>query len=205
MSSPAASASIADPRRRVLEAAATVLCAHSGASLADVAAAAGIGRTTLHRLFPTRHDLLYALADDALVRVEAAVDGALPTVTEAVEVSLRRLAEAVLPLADEMRFLDIGAGVWDLPEMVERWYDVNRPVEDLVRAAKQSGELRLDLPTAWVVDLFVAAVFAASNGVTDGRIARRDAVELVVDAILSGIAAPASSPTAAGTQAAAQT
>ncbi len=198
MSSPALSATPTDPRRHVLETAATVLCSHSGASLADVAAAAGIGRTSLHRLFPTRHDLLYALADDALVRVEAAVDGALPPGPEPVAQSLRRLAEAVLPLADEMRFLDIGAGVWDLPEMVERWYDISRPVEDVVRAAKDAGELRLDLPTAWAVDLFVAAIFAASNGVADGRIARRDAVDLVVDAILRGIGVPAPSPARPG-------
>ncbi len=190
MSSSLLSTPIVDPRRHVLDAAATVLCSHSGASLAEVAAAAGIGRTSLHRLFPTRHDLLYALADDALIRVEAAVDGALPPGPEPVEESLRRLVEAVLPLADEMRFLDIGAGVWDLPEMVERWYDISRPVEEVVRTAKEAGELRADLPTAWAVDLFVAAIFAASNGVADGRIARRDAVDLVVDAILRGIAAP---------------
>jgi TetR/AcrR family transcriptional regulator, repressor for lfrA len=177
-------------RRRLLDTAAGVLCANSGASLTDVAEAAGVGRTTLHRHFPTRHALLYALADDALVRVEEAVGKALVGADEPVESSFTRLAEAVLPLADELRFLDIGAGVWDLPEMVERWYDLSRPVEDLVRRAKDSGALRLDLPTAWVVDLFVGAVFAASSGVSDGRIARRDAVELVVDSVLHGIVTP---------------
>jgi AcrR family transcriptional regulator len=178
-------------RRRLLETAATTLCKDSGASLTEVAAAAGVGRTTLHRYFPTRHDLLYALADDALIRVEEAVSKALPGSDEPVEATFTRLAEAVLPLADELRFLDVGAGVWDLPEMVERWYDLSRPVEDLVRRAKAAGALRLDLSTAWVVDLFVAALFAASNGIEDGRIARRDAVELVVDSVLHGITAPA--------------
>ena len=72
-------------RRRLLETAATLLCKDSGASLAEVAAAAGIGRTTLHRYFPSRHDLLYALADDALIRVEEAVSKALPGSDEPVE------------------------------------------------------------------------------------------------------------------------
>lgn len=175
-------------RRRLLDTAAGLLCKHSGASLADVAGAADVGRTTLHRYFPTRHDLLYALADDSLLRVEAAVNNAHPEADEPVSVVLTRVATAVLPLATELRFLDIGADVWDLPEMVERWYDVSRPVEDLVRRAKTSGELRLDLPTAWVVDLFVGALWSAAGGIDDGRIARRDAIELVVDTVLHGVA-----------------
>lgn len=181
----------ADPaRRRLLDAAATLLSKDSGASLAEVATAAGVGRTTLHRYFPSRHDLLYALAEDALERVEAAVTAARPEADEPIDVVLTRVATAVLPLADELRFLDVGAAVWDLPEMVERWYDLSRPVDDLVRRAKAKGELRLDLPTAWVVDLFVAAIWAASNGISDGRIARRDAIELVIDTVLHGIVAP---------------
>ncbi len=179
-------------RRRLLDAAATLLCKNSGASLSEVATAAGIGRTTLHRYFPTRHALLYALAEDALERVEEAVGQALPGGDESVEVSFTRLAEAVLPLASELRFLDLGAGVWDLPEMVERWYDIGRPVEDLVRRAKDDGALRLDLPSAWIVDLFVGAIFSAAGGIDDGRIARRDSVELVVDSVLHGIINPRS-------------
>ena len=175
-------------RRRLLDTAAGLLCKHSGASLADVADAAGVGRTTLHRYFPTRHDLLYALADDALLRVEAAVADAHPDADEPIAVVLTRVATAVLPLATELRFLDIGADVWDLPEMVERWYDLSRPVEDLVRRAKANGELRLDLPTAWVVDLFVGTIWSASSGIDDGRIARRDAIELVVESVLHGVA-----------------
>ena len=175
-------------RRRLLDTAAGLLCKHSGASLADVADAAGVGRTTLHRYFPTRHDLLYALADDALLRVEAAVADAHPDADEPIAVDLTRVATAVLPLATELRFLDIGADVWDLPEMVERWYDLSRPVEDLVRRAKANGELRLDLPTAWVVDLFVGTIWSASSGIDDGRIARRDAIELVVESVLHGVA-----------------
>lgn len=177
-------------RRRVLDTAAGLLCKHSGASLSDVSDAAGVGRTTLHRYFPTRHDLLYALAEDALERVQAAVTDARPEADEPVDVVLTRVATAVLPLATEMRFLDIGADVWDLPEMVERWYDVSRPIEDLVGRAKAHGEIRLDIPTAWIVDLFTGAIWSASSGIDDGRIARRDAIELVVDTVLHGIVAP---------------
>jgi AcrR family transcriptional regulator len=180
-------------RRAILDTAAAVLGRHSGASLADIASAAGVGRTTVHRHFATRTDLLHALAMDSLERVEQALTAARPDADEPLAVIVERVATALLPLADEMHFLGAGAQVWDLPDLVERWYDVSRPLEDTVRRAQRTGEVRPDLPVAWVVDLFVAAVFAASDGITDGRIARRDAVPLVVGTLLDGVS------TAAGT------
>jgi AcrR family transcriptional regulator len=174
-------------RRRLLDTAAAVLGRHSGASLADIAAAAGVGRTTVHRHFATRTDLLHALAMDALQRVERAVTAARTDADEPLAAILQRVATALLPLADEMHFLGAGAEVWDLPDLVERWYDVSRPLEHTVRRAQHTGEVRPDLPVAWVVDLFLAAVFAASDGIIDGRIARRDAVTLVVGTVLDGV------------------
>ncbi len=177
-------------RRRVLDAAAALLGKDSGASLAEVAAAAHVGRTTVHRAFPTRQDLLRALALDAMDRVERAVGEALAAHPgDAPEPVLTRVADRLVPLADELRFLDLGAEIWDLPDLLERWYDLTRPMEDLVRRWQRSGALRPDLPVAWVVDLFVASVFAAASGVADGRVARRDVVGLVVDTLLHGAAA----------------
>ncbi len=44
-------------RREIISAAASVLAAEQGASMAEVAAAAGIARATLYRYFPTRETL----------------------------------------------------------------------------------------------------------------------------------------------------
>ena len=48
-------------RDEILEAAAGVLAGSDGASMGDVAAAAGISRGTLYRYFPNRESLLLAL------------------------------------------------------------------------------------------------------------------------------------------------
>ncbi|HUW15956.1 MAG TPA: TetR family transcriptional regulator, partial [Actinomycetes bacterium] len=52
-------------RRAVLDAAARLFGKNSTASLSDVAAAAGVGRTTVHRCFATREELVRALVEDA--------------------------------------------------------------------------------------------------------------------------------------------
>ena len=53
-----------------------VFIAEPGASLGDVAAAAGMSRTTLHARFPTRQALLVALAMEAMDLIAAAYDQA---------------------------------------------------------------------------------------------------------------------------------
>ena len=176
--------------RHLLDTAAEVLCRDSGASLASVASAAGVSRTTLHRHYATRQDLLSALAHDALDRVASAVESSVLVEGSTADV-LTAVATALLPLADELRFLNLGASVWNLPELVERWYDVAEPLEAVVRAGQDNGTLRTDLPRAWIVDVFTGTVRAASDGIRDGRIARRDAVSLVVETALNGTGARA--------------
>lgn len=55
-----------------MDAAVQALMVSPGASLAEVAAAAGVSRTTLHSRFATRQDLLAALAHDAMDLIERA-------------------------------------------------------------------------------------------------------------------------------------
>ena len=71
--------------RPLLDIAATVLVSDPAASLAEVAEAAGIGRTTLHKYYATREDLVRAVGHRAIDLWEQAVatlngpDGGLRT------------------------------------------------------------------------------------------------------------------------------
>ena len=60
-------------RQAILAAAVTVFARDPSAALGEVAAAAGVGRTTLHRYFPERSDLLSALVVHVLEQVAAAM------------------------------------------------------------------------------------------------------------------------------------
>ena len=88
----------------ILEAAFELLASNPGASLADIATRAGVGRATLHRYFSSRDDLLLALAKAAMREMDDAVAAACadcPTHSDA----LYRSLEALVPLGDRYRFL----------------------------------------------------------------------------------------------------
>jgi AcrR family transcriptional regulator len=88
----------------LLDAAGELLAINPTASLADIAAHAGIGKATLHRYFASRDDLIRALAMRSLMLVEAAIIVARldeGSFTDA----FRRLVEGLIPLADKFYFL----------------------------------------------------------------------------------------------------
>ena len=176
-------------RPDLLDTAAAVLTADPTASLAEIAAAAGMGRTTLHRIFPTREVLLHALAVHAMERLSAAVEAAEPGTGSAPEV-LRRFARAVVPLAAELRFLEAGPAVWDLPEMRSGWYEVSATLEEVVDRGKRDGDLRPDVDTVLLVEVMVGAIWAVGEALRDGRIATEGAGDAVADLVLAGAAVP---------------
>jgi serine phosphatase RsbU (regulator of sigma subunit) len=66
-------------RERILDAAERMLEQSPSATLVDIAAAAGVARSTLHRRFASRDDLIAALGERPHDRDPSSVPGALPT------------------------------------------------------------------------------------------------------------------------------
>ena len=180
----------AEPVRDVvLRAAAALLATDSGASLAEIAAAAGVGRTTVHRVFPTRGDLLTALALEAVERLTSALGAARLDDGPATDV-LARVVEEVLPLSDELAFLDSGPEVWDLPQMRDAWWSVTASLDTLVQRGQLEGDIRGDIPAEVVVEAFTGILLGVWNGVRDGRVAPATATRHVVTLTLAGIVPP---------------
>src|SRR6185312_1164151 len=86
--------------RPLLDVAAAVLVANPGASLAEVAEAAGVGRTTLHKHYATRDDLLRAVAHRALDLWDDAVTGVVDAGGD-----LAALVAAMVPIGPQLAFL----------------------------------------------------------------------------------------------------
>jgi AcrR family transcriptional regulator len=173
-------------RTRILAAAGPLLVRAPRSSLADVAAAAGVGRTTVHRCFATRDALLDALAVTAVDRIEEAVHTSALEEGTAVE-ALQRLVAGLLGIADTFAFAST-AQAWALPELEATWGDLDRRLCTLVDRGKASGEFRADLPTTFVVDALAGLLDAAGTSVADGRTARRNAPHDVLALLLHGLA-----------------
>ena len=156
-------------RQAILAAAVTVFARDPSASLGEVAAAAGVGRTTLHRYFAERSDLLSALAIHLLEAVAAAMERAAPTLGPAPE-ALGRVCREYFELGDVLTVLfnepsGIGADVGTQEECGAR---PRLPSADRARAGR--GQHRPGAH-AGVVAVHVVGV-AVHRVVADARAVR---------------------------------
>ena len=172
----------------LLEVASRVLLVSPGASLGEVAAKAGVSRTTLHSRFATRQDLLVALAHDAMDLVERAYAAA--RLDEGpVREALGRVVQGTVPLGPRIAFLLRERSLDDDAELNARYAVLDQPLTDLVERGRANGELRADLPAWWLVASILGTVYTAWEAIADGRLAPRDAPDLVLTSMLQGVAA----------------
>src|SRR5437764_106725 len=89
--------------RAILEAAERVLAEDAGASMEQIAEAAGLTRITVHRRFANRQALLEALSISAMQQLLDAIEDARPTSAPAL-VALYRVTANVLRVKGVWRF-----------------------------------------------------------------------------------------------------
>ncbi len=172
----------------LLQTATEVLVADPTASLGDVARAAGMGRTSLHKLYPTRHALLVALAKDGLDLLEQTYrDVELDVPGPEVASALKRLVTALIPLGPRLEFLLRERSLEVESELISRLDDLDAPVRTLVRRAQDEGVLVGDLPVDWVVASVNALVYTAWDLIASGRIAPVAAPGMVMRTLGTGI------------------
>ena len=142
----------------ILDAAAHVFSEQgTAASLADVAAAAGVSRATLYRYYPNREALLKALAAYALTELASRLTDAgleRTTVKEAIE----RLARAIVAVGDRYAVL---AGEQCSPDEADAERLVGAPMRAVFERGIASGLIRQDLPADVLLELFSGTLLAA--------------------------------------------
>ena len=146
-------------RRAILDAAVAVLAKSPTAPLAEIADRARVGRTTLHRYFPERSDLLGAVArfaeqsvSDAAARADLARGTGLDAVL--------RLCEQYFELTDVLAVLFFAAGVNDQDIAF-----TDDTVIDAIERGRSDGSIDDELESEWIVNMMWALLYAGVDHV----------------------------------------
>ncbi len=153
-------------RQALIEAAFDVLSGNPGASLAEIALAAGVGRATLHRQFASRDELLRALAHIAIEEMDAATDTACAGV-ESHGDALRLCFDALIPLGNRHDF--IARASFDQDDTLAAVYErMTAETAEMVDGAKREGIFAPDVPASWIIQAYDHLLYAAWQSVRSG-------------------------------------
>lgn len=156
---------------RVLAAAAEVFTEHGlEATIPQVAARAGVGKATVYRSYPTKADLVRALARPHLDWLYELAVAAAPEAEVDAYRALRSLLETVTArLAVDRLMIEVLSGLDGLPDDL-----LDQHLDRMLALAREQGSLRADA-TALDVQVLVAGVARAliDLGIRDPDVWRR--------------------------------
>jgi AcrR family transcriptional regulator len=142
--------------RAILDAANEVLATNPGATLQQIADAAGVARTTVHRRFASREALLDALAQDMLEQMEAVIDEARPDTAPPL-VALHELSAGYIRVKGRFRLS--AAHPSDVHEdVIERIKAKNLA---LFRRLADTGTIAPDTDIDWAIRVYFALLHEA--------------------------------------------
>ncbi|MFE7930774.1 TetR/AcrR family transcriptional regulator [Streptomyces sp. NPDC057456] len=174
--------------RAILEAAEQVFAQDAGASMEQVAEAAGLTRITVHRRFANRQALLEALAVSAKQQLIDAIEEARPDAAPAL-VALHRVTANVLRVKNTWRFT-LGHANAHTPAAAALWDEINTHTVDLMNRAQREGLLAPEADLEWTRQVYYALLSEAINkpgAEQDPAAQDPDALAtLVIDTLLHG-------------------
>lgn len=160
----------------IVESAFDVLGRDPSASLSDVAAAAGVGRATLHRHFAGRADLILALAKTADRELDDAVKIAVASAASWTD-ALRLSMVAIIPLANRNWFLAQEA-LDRHPEIAAAYAAQRADLIEAIDEARKEGAFAPDAPTAWIAAAYDSLIYAGWEAVRAGDLTPTQAAAL---------------------------
>ncbi|MFV2113056.1 TetR/AcrR family transcriptional regulator [Micromonospora sp. LOL_025] len=177
------SGSRARTRQAIVDAAIEVWGRNPAASLGDIAAAADVGRTTLHRYFAERADLFGAVGVEARARLDRAT--AQARMAEGTGASaVRRLCQEYFDLGSLLSLIftepETGAGSGDGgcdPDFVA-----------MVERGHRDGTIDPELPEGWVQSLIWSQLYAGWAYLAETGASRHEVLRLILRTVDGAIA-----------------
>jgi AcrR family transcriptional regulator len=176
--------------RTILEAAERVLTRDPAATMEEIAAAAGVARTTVHRRFSTREALIASLAGWASRQLEAAVDEARPDTAPPL-VALYQATANVLRVKFSWGF-SMGTALAKGGEVEEIQCRMLDTCDRLFRRLRDSGALRADVDPVWARRVYYALIHEACQDVgTESDLDADTLATQLINTLLRGVGTPA--------------
>ncbi|OJF13224.1 TetR/AcrR family transcriptional regulator [Couchioplanes caeruleus] len=173
-------------RQAIIDAAIEVFARNPASTLGDVATAAGVGRTTLHRYFAERGDLVVALRREAADRLHRAHERARLAEGTGAE-AVRRLCQEYFDLGDVLSLLFSEQVLAD----GDTWHEVGDCAEDfeaMVRRGHDDGTVDRGLPADWISSLVWSQLYAGWSYIGEHQVSRHEALRLILRSIEGALA-----------------
>jgi AcrR family transcriptional regulator len=167
----------------ILDAAVDELGERPGASMEDIAGAAGVARQTIYAHFASREALLDAVQQRALEQAVADIDATRPDEGPPAAALDRLVAASWQTLERHSRLLDSFFAALG-PEQV---HALHRPIRDrldpLIRRGQREGVFDRGLSPAWAFAAVIGVFHATAQEVGAGRMSAEDAARALKRAV----------------------
>ncbi|MFI7419736.1 TetR/AcrR family transcriptional regulator [Nonomuraea sp. NPDC049684] len=174
----------------ILEAGTRLLSDDPGASVAEIAKAAGVGRVTLYGHFPSREALVDAVLDHTVGLADAVLEDEALDTAPAPE-AMAGLLHTSWEILDRHRRLFVAADRVLPTERIREHHDRPlRRVERLIARGQDDGDFRTDLPLEWLVTTFFAIIHSAAQEREAGRLAAEEVEPVLTRTMLALLTPP---------------
>lgn len=169
-------------RRAIVEAAISAITDNPAAPLSDIAEIAGVGRSTLHRYFPERSDLLRAVALQVHAASNAAIEAADPT-SGPVLAALRRVVECQLDLGPIVLFIYTEPSIQADPELAAHLDTGDEAIAEILARATAD---KPQYPPGWSRRVFWSLLLSGYEAVTRDGTPRHQIVDAIMNSLTEG-------------------
>lgn len=166
------------------------------ATLPQIAEAAEVGRTTLHRYFPERDGLVRAAVEHALEAIGGAIAEAQPDTGHPLQ-AMRRVVAALASTSEAIMFVfgDQSLVRDVVPTAKPDLPTPHDPVIELIRRGQDEGVFDDQLSAEWMQQVLWGVSYTAFEQVAQGVLTKFDVAATVTRTLEQGITAKAGEST----------
>ncbi|MBS9533606.1 TetR/AcrR family transcriptional regulator [Mycobacterium sp. M1] len=171
-------------RTAILDAAVTVLARDRTATLPEIAAAADVARSTVHRYFADRDRLIYETMVDSIRIIKDCIATAATDDGPAID-AMRRLVTTIAPEGDRVVFLFSDPSVFrDVPADQQPDYG---PVTELIVRGQREGAFDPELSADWIRTALFGILIKACREAARGTLPRHSIVPSIIRIFERGV------------------